>query len=281
LLAVGVNKFSFKYSNIGATPSLTPGTAVTPGASNAEGSWTEVASAANISQDIYGFLLWVSGGATSTQQKDHLLDIGVDPAGGTSYTAIISNIICGESPAITNAGVLGRFYYFPHRIKSGSSVAVRIQGNNATAGTVQVVMEFYGQPSHPELVRAGQYAETIGTITNSGGVTFTPGDTGTEGAWTSLGTTTRALWWWQLCVQVSSGTISGRTYYLDLAYGDASNKVVIIENLPLAAGGSETIAHPLAINAFCEVPAGAEIFIRGTCDSTAQNLNAVAVGIGG
>jgi hypothetical protein len=48
-------------------------------------------------RDIYWIAIWVTGGGTSAQQKDHLLDIGVDPAGGSSYTAVISDIVCGET----------------------------------------------------------------------------------------------------------------------------------------------------------------------------------------
>lgn len=280
MLAVPVNHFSFMYTNLGG-PATTIGTAVTPGASNVEGSWTQIASGANIAQDIYSVLLLISAGATVGQQKDHLVDIGVDPAGSTAYAAIISNIICGQSQSIDAAG---RYFAFPIWIKAGSSVAVRIQGNNATAGTALVTAWFFGQPSHPEMVRVGQYSETIGTITNSGGVAFTPGASGAEGTWVSLGTTTMALWWWQLGVQLSAGTVAGRGYHIDLAFGDATNKTMIIENQHISVSASEdsTAIPPTFIQGFCEVPAGAELWVRGSCSGTiTAGWNAVAVGIGG
>lgn len=168
------NRFAWKYTNYD-TPSGTPGASVTPGASNAEGSWTPVASAANIARDVWTILLWISGGTTSTASKCHLLDIGVDPAGGSSYVAKISNIVCGGSNA---GGTGGRFFLFPFRIKAGSSVAVRIQGNASTAGTVYVAIKFLGAPSTPEMTMAGPYSETIGAITGSNGVSFTPGNSG-------------------------------------------------------------------------------------------------------
>lgn len=282
LAQIGVNRFNFQYSNLGA-PSLTPGTSVVPGASNVEGSFTEIASAANIAHDIYFFTLWVYGGATASAAKSHLLDVGIDPAGGTSYVSIIDNIVCGASPTNFNSGITCLFFRFPRFIPAGSSVAVRIQGSNATAGTVFVVAEFFGQPSRPELVRTGQYAETIGTITSSQGVTFTPGTSGVEGAaWVSLGTTIRALWWWQLCVQVSDASMTGTATQVDLAYGDATNKVMIFENQLYVTTGGELVSGIMAANCFCEVPAGGEIFIRGSCSGTPDSpYNAVAVGIGG
>jgi hypothetical protein len=51
-----------------------------------------------------------------------------------------------------------------------------------------VSAKFWGDPSNPECVPVGQYSETIGTISGSAGVVFTPGNAA-DGAWTSLGTT--------------------------------------------------------------------------------------------
>ncbi len=117
LLPSMLSRFNFTYDNFGANPGATPGTSVVPGVTNAEGSWTQVASSANIAQNIYAFYLRISDGATAATIKDHLLDVGVDPAGGTSYTAVISNIVCGSSGPITAAG--GFEFIFPLFIKSG------------------------------------------------------------------------------------------------------------------------------------------------------------------
>ena len=273
------NRFTWKYTNCN-TPSNTPGKSVVPGASDVEGSWTEVATSGNIAYDVWGILLWVCGGNTTATAKNHLLDIGVDPAGGTDYVEKISNIVCGGAQA---GGLGGRWFYFPYRVKAGSSIAVRIQGTQATAGTVRVAMKFYGRPTNPEYIAVGTYSETIGTITGSLGVSFTPGNS-SEGSWTSLGTTTRKLWWWQLCVQCNNGTVTNLAYNIDLAYGDGTNYHMIIENLPIQIGGTaETFSNSLqAVEGFCEVPAGATLYIRGHCSGTAvTGWNAVAVGIGG
>jgi hypothetical protein len=275
------NRFGFYFSNQ-STPSVTPGTSVTPGASNAEGSWTEVASAANISKDIYLLVVTVSGGASTGASKMQLLDIGWDAAGGTSYTAQISNIVCGTTSGGITAALNGVTFVLPIFIPSGAAVAVRVQGSNATAGTVRVWAEFYGQPSRPESIRAGQYAETIGTITNSNGVSFTPGNTNAEGSWQSLGTTTRPLWWFQLGVQPDDTSTGNVVYYFDLAYGDGSNKVMIAENIYANLSNGEAMSIAPQWNGFCEVPAGGELFVRGMCSATSDaGWNAVAVGVGG
>lgn len=275
------NRFAFRYKNH-ATPATAAGTSVTPGASNAEGSFTQIASSANIAQDIYLVSIKVAEGATSAAAKAHLLDIGIDPAGGTSYTAIISNIVCGSSSSYLGGGCYE--FVFPLFIPSGSSVAVRIQGGNATAGTVRVQASFYGKPTRPELIRVGRYAETIGTITNSEGVSFNPGNAA-EGSWTSLGTTTRALWWWQLGVQISNATQIARATNIDLAWGNASNKHIIIEDFCVetsTAEGSSVHHHDNMIEGFAEVPAGATLYVRGHCSGAPNSgWNAVAIGIGG
>lgn len=273
----------FVYDNFGANPSATPGTSVTPGASNAEGSWTQVASGANIAQDVFGFYLRVSDGASTTAAKPQILDVGVDPAGGTSYTPIISNLVCGASGAITIGS--GMQFYFPMWIKAGSSVAVRIQGANATAGTVRVGARFYGRPSTPEALPIGTYSETIGTITGSNGVSFTPGNAA-DGNWVSLGTTTKPLWWWQIGYQIDNGTITAEYTYIDIAHGDTTNKHLITRLLHTGTTGEAVTAvmplHMMFVEAYCPVPAGANIYIRGRCNNAPDTgYNGVAVGVGG
>lgn len=279
---LGINKFNFSFTNY-SSPSTTPGTSVIPGASNAEGDWTEIASSANISQDVNWVKLLVYGGAASASSKQQLLDLGWDLAGGTSYVQQIANVVCGNSNPASVLGVIaGVPIRFPIFIKSGSAVAVRVQGNNATAGTIRVMAEFLGQPSQPHLIRTGQYSETIGTITDSSGVSFTPGNSGAEGNWQSLGTTTRAMWHWQLGLQCNDTTMQNIAYCFDLAYGDVTNKTMIIQDYYCLATNSEALSfYPIA-DAHCDVPGGAELFVRGSCSGTSDaGWNAVAVGIGG
>ena len=281
MLANRGNRYNWTFSNY-TTPSATPGTSVVPGASNAEGAWTQVATAGNIAYDVELIYIAIGGGNTTANDKSHLLDIGVDPAGGTSYTAVISNIVCGQSQAITTGQCQ---FVFPLRIKAGSSVAVRVQGSNATAGTVRVVAKFYGRSSEPSERMVGSFSETIGAITNSGGVSVTPGSTA-EGAWTSLGTTTNDLWWWQLGMQCSNGTVTVMYLTFDLAYGDATNKVMIIENKHLGFYGTAEIAAWLfdtsMLEGFCYVPGGSNIYIRAHCSTTpVTGFNVTAIGIGG
>jgi len=275
------NKFLWIYSNISA-PSATPGASVSVGLSNVEGSWVQLASGVNIAQAVYLIEIQISDGNTTAVDRSCLVDIGVDPAGGTAYAAVISNIVTG----MTLAGIQGAaLYVFPRSITAGSSVAVRAQGSYGTANTIRVGVTFYGNPSNPDAVLVGSYSDTIGTITNSGGVSFTPVN-GSEGAWTLLGTTPRALWWFQLCAQISNGTITAQYTHIDLGYGEIGNPTMIIENYCLnmfsTAEACARPSHQNLIECFHEVPAGTNLYVRGRCSTTpTSGYNAVAIGIGG
>lgn len=279
LLPYGAHAFAWSFSNVGA-PSTTPGTAVTPGVSNAEGAWTQLATAAQIANEVQWLVIWIAGGNATGVAKNHLFDLGVDVAGGTNYGnwIPIENLVCSQSDAAV-AG--GRWYGFPLRIPAGSSIAARIQGSDATAGTVRVAMYAFGQPTRPELWRSGSRTQTVGTITGSVGVSFTPGSSGAEGSWVSLGTIARPAFWAQLGVGINNGTTTSMMHYIDLAYGTATTKIMIIENYPLfLRGTAEQVASPLVMG-WCDLPAGAELFVRGSSSGTPPTgFNAVAIVVG-
>lgn len=284
LFVPGLSAFNFTYDNWGANPSGTPGTSVVPGATNAEGAWTQVASGANIAQDCYWAYIKISGGATSVQQKNHLIDIGVDPAGGTSYTAVISNMVGGQAATLTASGG-SREWLFPLFIKAGSSVAVRVQGSNATAGTVRIITKFWGRPTRPEACPVGAFSQTFGAAAGSLGTSFTPGNAA-DGAWVDLGATSNPLWWWQFGVQVNNTVVSGEAVYVDIAYGDVTNKHIITRDMligtTLEAVGMSMQTQMLACSAYRPVPSGANVYIRGRCqDAPDTGYNGVVIGVGG
>lgn len=284
LMPAGLTSFGFTYDNWPANPASTLGTSVVPGASNAEGSWTQIASSANIASDCYWLYIQVHSGATATASKQHLLDIGVDPAGGTAYSAIISNLAVGCAPSLTVAG--NREHVFPFFIKAGSSVAVRVQGIAATAGTIRVVARFYGKPARPELVPVGTVSQTFGTITNTLGQTVTPGNAA-DGSWADLGAVaSEAKWWWQLGYQIDNAAITAEYTYIELAYGDASNKDTIFKVMHGGTTG-ETCGLAaqtslLACAAFTRVPVGQNIYVRMRCNNAPDTgYNVTVIGIGG
>jgi len=273
------NSWGFVYSNQ-TNGSITPGTSVTPGASDVEGSWTEIGPDASITSDIYYVTLCVHSGATSAAAKNHLLDFGWDPAGGTSYVSWFGNLAVGGSGTFQGTG--GRWYHFPCYIPAGSAIAVRIQGSNATAGTVLVLASFYGKPSRPELWRPAAYTETLGFSSGSLGTSFTPGNA-TFGSWASLGTTTKKHFWGQLGFQVDNATSSTKGVRIQLGIGaGGSGDTHIISDSFAHTGAAELVGSAIQSPCAWEIPSGATLYVRANCDSAPQTgFNATAVLFGG
>lgn len=272
------------YDNWGTTAASTVGTNVANGTSNALGSWVQLASSANISFDVAGFYMQIHSGSLSNNSRQQLLDIGIDPSGGSSYTAIISDFVCGMAPGLNRAGA--KEHFFPLRIPAGASVAARIRGSLASAANTRIAIKFYGGLSSPGMLRVGTFSETLGATTaSSKGTTFTPGNQ-TDGAWVSLGTTINDLWWWQIGHQIDTTAVTGEYTYIEVAYGDASNKTTIFK---VMHGGTTTETCGMALQtqlvplaAYCPVKAGTNIYIRGHCiNAPDTGYNANVVGIGG
>jgi len=147
--------------NWGTNPSNAPGTSVTPGTSDAWGSWTTLLSA--LVNEACCLQVDVRDGNIGGQAKPQVMEVGADPAGGTSFTAIVGAFPMGASGGLNGVG--GHHFVLPICIPSGASVGCRIKGANATAGTVGVMAKANGKPSGPHNVLVGAYAEVVGTIT--------------------------------------------------------------------------------------------------------------------
>jgi len=266
------------------TNGTTIGVSVTPGTSNAEGTYTELVDGALVTEDIYYVKLWKSAGFVSTAAKPQLLDIGVDEAAGTSYTTILNNLSCGDCGAISmGAGRFGgKMFDLPLFIKAGSSIAVRTQGSHATGTASRIAISCYGAPDRPHNVIAASFTETIGTIASSQGTAFTPGNSLAEGTWTLVGTTVADLWGFVMSVDSSDAAKGDVGYTFDLAYGDASNKVLLVENFLLFATATEDTSHMAPEIGYANVPGATNIYVRGTCSGTTDTgWTCTVVGFGG
>lgn len=266
----GANAYNWSFSSVQTTrPAAAMGTSVTPG-NNTKGTTVQVLSSANVSKDVFAILINVNSGATSAAARDILLDIMVDPAGGTSWSVLIPDLLvsCAAPYNIGNGGV---WYYFPLWVKAGSSIGARASVNNATVGTLRCNLTVYGSPRDRRIIRVGTRVEAIGiTSASSSGTAVTNGTT-SEGAWTSLGTLSRSAWWWQLGVGVSNGTMSALAYHCDLSIGDATNKVVVIENALVTTTTSEQLNNMLTTTDVGKnAPSGLTVYARSQCSGTAN-----------
>ena len=225
----------------GTRPATTTwGTSVTPG-NNAYGSYAQVLTAT--SDETYLCRIMISAIGVSGAAKDCLVTIGIDPAGGTSYTDFIVDLSASNAPNLVSLGLLPHIYEFPVIIPSGATVAAKASVNNATVGTARVALTLFGRPSRPELVKAGTFVTTFGsTPASSSGTAITPG-TASEGAWTQIGSAlTVPLWHWEWGIAVNSATMANNLHLVDIGLGDASNKKIVVPNGIAGESASEGLA---------------------------------------
>jgi hypothetical protein len=262
---------------------VTAGATITP-AQNAFGSYATILAGASVTDDVYAMEIQVCGIGVAASGKDSLLTIGIDPAGGTSFTDLIPNLVVSGASFNMDGNDVGAVgYWFPIFIKAGASIGGKGSVNNATVGTQRVSIKLHSWPKYPHLIRVGGFVTSIGIVAaSSRGTTVVPGSTGAEGTWTSLGTPTLAHWFWQLGMGVNDSTMSAEVLYADLAYGDSGTKIPIIQNLRYTVDASEMVANMISPLCEREVPANVEIFGRLSCNQAPNsNYSMSAYGLGG
>jgi len=270
----GTNDYSYRVDSIGTTrPGTVMGTTVTPG-NNTKGSYA-TAMISSLARDCYFISIQINANTSAAAARNTIIDIGVDPAGGTAYSVLIPDLL-GSCASILGGlsatGGVGVWYHFPVWIRAGSSISARASINNATVGTLAVRCIVYGSPKDPRDVRLGTKVTAIGiAAATSSGTAVTSGTT-SEGAWTSLGAVAVPGWWWQLGMGVSDSTMGALMYYADLGLGDATNKFAVIENEAIQTSGSEALSKEGKVVG-CEysVPdSGVTAYGRLQCSGTAD-----------
>lgn len=281
------SEFQLYVTNVadGTQPDFnTVGTQITAGVLNTKGSYTELISGASVTADVYAMEIVVTQFAVGATVSGVLIDIGIDPANGGSYTVLINNLMGANAgvPATTENG--GVHYFFPLFLKAGTQVGARCQSNTASQ-TGNVAVTLYCKPSRPELVRTGSYVTTFGAATaTSLGASLTPG-TVSEGTYLDINgaDTTLPYWFWQYGIGCNDTTMSNSTLFVDLAVGDATNKHTVIRNNLVMTSTSETVTKWNSLpQGYHEVPAGIRVYGRaqlgGTLDS---NYHMCAYAVGG
>lgn len=285
----GGNSWGFRASNVLDTRPVstggTLGTSVTPG-NNTKGSWTQILPA--LAQTTYLLEIGFCLGRVSGQARDILADVGVDPAGGSSYSVLVPDLLCSCSAAPN--GVLSVLYYFPIRIASGSTVAVRGSVNNATVGTFRAVLFAYGAPADVSRIRYGSYVRAYGVNqAASCGTPVTPGTT-SEGTWTELtagtGSTIAggdAPWFWQMGFGINNNNMAALHYFMDGSVGAAGgDRIVGQEVLVYTDGTEQALYHNRLQGSEYDAAAGLKTFGRLQCSGTADTGISMAMyGLGG
>ena len=274
----------------GAQPGTTWGTAVTLGASNTMGSYAQVIDGSADWPagfgDGYWLVIEVSDIGVSAANHEALVTVGIDLSGGTTYTDWIENLLVSSAQAVQGNGLAdGIMYGFPLRVPNGASLALKGQDRNAAPSTARCRMFIYGQPTHPERVRAGSFVRSFGVdTTNSRGTYVTHGGA-SEGSWAQLGSAlAEHLWFWEFGLSRNSTAFSAQSCFTDIAVGDASNKRRVIRNAHTVWGTAETQTKYPA-GEFGPAAAGDLVYGRGQIGDGAvpgaSVMSIAAYGVGG
>lgn len=198
-------------NNLPATPSTsTFGTRATASATpHTKGSFAQVV--ASMPFDAFGFWLTWGGSATSTALTDQLLDI----AFGT--TVVIPNLLTGWTAAASGK------LYIPLFIPKGTQVQIRIQALIAS-DTLDCQFHFVGGcalPPFAPYVGCDAYGINTGT---SRGTAHTPGNTGAESTWASVGSTLSRDYRGVLLVMggPTTTTMTGVAYHWEVGYSSTT-----------------------------------------------------------
>lgn len=250
-------------SNLPATPSTGAyGTRATGSAStNTKGSWTQVN--ASLPFDSYGFWIAIAGTATSGTLTDALLDIGIGGSG--SEVVLVPDLLAGWAGTPTQGP---RQLWIPIFIPKGTRVAVRCQGQTAPE-TIDVMFFFRGgRPDMRGELFSGCDAYGVTSSGASTGVSHTPGITGAESSWASLGSAlSRDYGAVLLLVQgAASTTENAIAYHFEVGISSTT----LAEWYWMGNTGEYLVGPVPPEAASLSLPSGSQLQVRAESSGTAQ-----------
>lgn len=227
---------------------------------HAKGSWTSLI--ASTSFHAYMASVTIGEVAAATTDTSMLIDIGYDPAAGTTYTVEIPNILGhGANPN----GF--RTTMFPVSIPKGSQVAARCQAL-IVSDTVKVGIVLLGGANRSNPWPHRGSIQDYGTDTaTSGGTGMAPAVLDTKPAWTQLGAdTTRRHSGLVVCAAGGDAATVAARYSVDIGLDPAGGTTygVVIPDIPVILTTSEQgfIVDPLSSLLSIDIPSGAAIAAR-------------------
>jgi|CXWL01.1.fsa_nt_gi hypothetical protein len=166
--------FSKVVHNTEAPSVDTPGINIIPGASNVKGSWTTILDP--LPHDVFALNIGFYNGDVSATNRGSLCDIGIDLSGGTTFSVLIPDLLCGSAAPGSLGG--GQKYSFPLFIPSGATVGARAQTAAAASGTLNVAISGYGGIKDNHFFKVGRKVEALGIVSaSSRGTTIVSGAT--------------------------------------------------------------------------------------------------------
>ena len=265
---------------------LDSGVAVTAALGNTKGSTVTILPA--LAHDIEYLRLGIHRFAIdnhTTGSLATLLDIMIDPAGGTSWNSepLIPNLLAGSSSAmaIESAGTAGAGYWydFPIWVPAGASLGARAQTAYTVDLTGRVIVQGYGGNRNPASWWCGQHVTAIGPDTSaSKGVMVTLATTPSFSSWADFSTPTtvdaRAV---QFASQgEADASYANTTNYLQFGISGTQ----IGPNLVRGLSSYEITGAIPTGPVFIDIPAGTQLQARGCRSYGSAGANDAAVYLG-
>ncbi len=203
-------------------PTTTIGATVTPG-NNAWGNWATVIGTP-ITGDHHAIDICVHSIGSNGKATDSLTDIGIDPAGGTNYSTVISSLLSSYATQANN-GQNGLNWFFPLLIPAGATIGARGSINNATVGT-QLVLCNLRRAYKAHRWKFGTQVVAYGaTLAASNGTAVTAGTT-SNGSYTQIGSSivSPPPWFWSVdSALVNTTAASAGASSTDIAVGSSTS----------------------------------------------------------
>lgn len=205
---------------------------------------------------------------SATGVRSTTVRIGVDLAGGTTFTAI-GDFLIGGAPTF-NVGSGFTMLHLPLSYPAGATFGVAPSVNNATPGTLRCWFDTSEDASGTRV--ACTLAESVGlTPASSNGTAVTPGQAA-EGAWVELGTLANDAKYFGVGADINNATMGSLIYHCDLAYSTdgGTTKHILVEDQVHTEQTIESVSfasYPRLL-AVRNVAAGAKLYGRAQCSGS-------------
>ncbi len=256
-------------------------TAPAGGSENTKGSWT----ALHAATEFDGFLLNLAwhDSFTSATYVGVLCDIGIDAAGGTSYTVVVPNVIMGGAAA--TSGQFGTGFLIPVHIPAGSTIAGRIQSTIADKTVFVHLAMQGGVPSDNPYPQHGLVVDYGTSTSDSGGTAQANANADVKSAWTELvAATTHPHTGITLSFQPNDSTLSSGEGFIDIGVGASSAEQVVVADVYYRAKNNESagVNTPSGFLIAPGIPEGSRLAARwqGSTNNQGASYDVIAYGWG-
>lgn len=274
--------FAYCTESYSGNPSLSPGTVVNLGASNADAGTVVALIGTPLTHDVelLEIIVTASSGAGTGIDSSGLVDIVIDPAGGTTWDTtnrLIQSLMVGFmiAPAATGQAP-ARTWRFPLWIPAGATIGALGRTVIGTDQTANVMLHCYGGVNRPGLWWCGQKVDAVGeTRASSAGTSITPNATAnTYPSFASFGSATARRYGCIVpSICLSTATTSGAQKQLQLAIGGAQiGPTINMHGATTEVGGPVLGGHPLI---WKDIPEGTQFQARlrsGASSSSADQV---------